>query len=571
MAVVCLIETRFSSTSLADEPTIGDASLSNDDESTASNNGEKINIAKILQRLEAAEKRINELESEKQNNVSEIEQISNEYPLIPPIPATGTATTGTESPEPWQSAVQRTNAYSESSTTQSATKRTAFEEFEQRVSNLEADFDEFQEGDKQRVRSGTSLSTMKIVGRVHADYWSFPNDSAGSNAFESGDSTQDPQDRIGFRRIRFGVRGDIWKNMEYRIEMEFAGANDTEIRDVWIGFKDLPIFHKLLIGNQKRPYGLDHLNSSRFNVFLERPFVIESFNQDARRVGIQSLGYSEDEQFNWRFGVFNQRLIQDEGDYVGDQLQLEFAGRFAHTFLYNDDGRTYAHWAVSGTAAHPDGSTPASNGRIGPDVNEARFRHRPEARSGMRWLDTGVIAGANWYQLLGLEGVVNVGPTQIVGEYMNVWMQRDAGFGPDLHFHGGYGYVSYFLTGEHIPWNRKSGTIGRIKPHKNFYLANRMANAVGCGDGECDNTPSGWGAFQLAARYSYGDLTDENVLGGVGESITLGLNWYWNPNARMQFNYIFGQISERGVTDVNGLVFDAGKYEVLGTRLSVDF
>ena len=111
---------------------------------------------------------------------------------------------------------------------------------------------------------------MKVVGRVHVDYWGFPESSAAVNAIETGDPTRSPQDRLGFRRIRFGVRGNVNPNMEYRIEMEFAGANNSEFRDVWLGFHDLDVLQTVLIGNQKRPYGLDHLNSSRYNVFIER-------------------------------------------------------------------------------------------------------------------------------------------------------------------------------------------------------------------------------------------------------------------------------------------------------------
>ena len=130
------------------------------------------------------------------------------------------------------------------------------------------------------VKPGTSGSSMKVTGRVHIDYWGFPQSDPGINQIESGDVNTTPQDRLGFRRIRFGVRGNVNPNMEYRIEMEFASGNDAEFRDVWLGFHDMGILQTVLIGNQKRPYGLDHLNSSRYNVFIERPFVIESFNQN---------------------------------------------------------------------------------------------------------------------------------------------------------------------------------------------------------------------------------------------------------------------------------------------------
>ena len=428
-----------------------------------------------------------------------------------------------------------------------------FKKMESEISDLSDAIDEVAK-DKTIARSGTSRNTMVVNGRIHADMWGISDTGGATRSFEGVDSvgnpsgTLDPQNRLGFRRMRFGVKGNIDDNMRYKIEMEFAGGNDIEFRDAYLGWTDLPILQTLLLGNQKRTYGLDHLNSSRYNVFLERPFIIESFNQDARRFGLVSYGISDDLEYNWRYGVYNTRLIQDEGNYIHDHLQLDFNGRFAHTYWWDDcsDGRGYAHYAVSGAIVDVDGNAGT--------INEARFRQRPEARTRRRWIDTGHITDADYYYLLGLEKVINVGAVQFVAEYLNVWMDRDNG-GTDLHFHGGYAYVSYFLTGEHMPWERKSGTLGRIKPFQNFWMVNR-----------CDGcTEAGWGAWQVAARYSYGDLTDENIFGGIGESFTFGLNWYWNPNSRMQFNYIYGEIDDRFAT------LDSGDYSIFGARFMVDF
>lgn len=431
---------------------------------------------------------------------------------------------------------------------------------ESRYGKLEGDYAALKKKMKTLASSGHGDATMKVNGRVHADIWGFPGDSPGVNVFENGDPTISPQDRVGFRRLRFGVKGDVWKTMTYKIEMEFAGGNKSEFRDAYIGLNDLPILQTVLVGNQKRPYGLDHLNSSRFNVFLERPFVIESFNQDARRWGIQSYGVSDNEAWNWRYGVFNQRLIQDEGNYVSDHYQMELAGRLANTFWYDETsgGRSYGHWAISGTAANPDGSN-----RPGRATNEARFRHRPEARSSSRWIDTGKIDGADNYGLLGLENVWNFGPLQIVGEYQNLWLDRNGG--SDLRFHGGYVYASYFLTGEHMPWGRRTGTLARIKPIENFFLV----------DTHDDGVRGGWGAWQIAYRWSYADFTDDDILGGVGQSHTLGLNWYWNAYARMQLNAIYGKIDDReGFDNANppvSLGSLSGHYTILGMRFMVDF
>ncbi|MCA9064667.1 MAG: ATPase, partial [Planctomycetaceae bacterium] len=306
--------------------------------------------------------------------------------------------------------------------------------------------------------------------------------------------------------------------------------------------------------------GLDHMNSSRYNIFLERPFVIESFNQDARRLGLSANGVSDDEAWNWRYGVWQQRLIQDEGNAIGDHLQGEIAGRLANTYWYDEtsDGRGYAHWAIAGTFAHPDGSTGGDPATIGlsESQNEARFRHRGEARHLTRWLDTGRIAGADWYELLAIEKVFNIGSLQIVGEYQTIFMQRDPGFS-DLTLHGGYVYVAYFLTGEHMPWDRGTGNLGRPKPFENFFLVDRC----------CGGTGTGWGAWQVAARYSYADFNDKDIMGGIGENLTFGLNWLWNDNTRMQFNYMHGTIDNRRV----GAAVYSGNYDAIGTRLCIDF
>lgn len=398
---------------------------------------------------------------------------------------------------------------------------------------------------KKKVDPGSSKTSMKISGRVHADYWGFPGHDSVIEGLEGGN----PQDRIGFRRMRFGVGGKIPGNMIYRIEMEFAGGNMSEFRDAYLGWEDLAFFQKIQIGNQKRPYGLDHLNSSRYNVFLERPFVIESFNQDARRFGIQSWNVSDNQCWNWRYGVFNSELMQNDGQHINDHLQLEFAGRLANTFWYDEasDGRAYGHWALSGTAANVDGGS-----------NETRFRHRAEARHANRWLNSGTITDADKYELLGAEAVVNLGALQMVSEYQGLWQHRDVS--DTVFYHGGYVYLSYFLTGEHMPWNRKTGTLGKIKPHEEFFLVRTCDGCLG----------RGLGAWQVAVRWSYADFSEVvgvptavGTTGVKGEAVTVGLNWYWTEQARVQFNWSHGNMQNAaGAT---------GDYDIVGTRFMVDF
>lgn len=433
-----------------------------------------------------------------------------------------------------------------------------FDELEQDFAELQQSHDELADGLEHYVTSGHDGATMRVSGRIHLDAWQFPGSSHGVNGFETGDNDETPADRLLVRRLRFGVGGDIDPNMLYRIEMEFANPENVEFRDAYLGFRDLPLLQRVQIGNQKRPYGLNAWSTSRYNIFVERAFINDAFNTDSRRLGIQSWSHSDDLTWNWQYGVFNQRNVQDEGEYTSDHWQAQFAGRLAAMLWYDErsDGRNYAHSAISCTWADTDENQLSEN-YADSGISEARFRARPEARTASRWLDTGVIAGAEHYSLLGLEEVINLGPWQIVGEYQNVWLDRQSASA--LQFHGGYVYVAYFLTGEHMVWNRESGQLDRTTPRKNFVLVDNCR----------DDAPAGCGAWQVAIRWSYGDLSDENIQGGIGESLTFGVNWLWNAYARMQFNYIYGNIHDNELNAVGGI--DFGNYHILGTRFMIDF
>lgn len=425
-----------------------------------------------------------------------------------------------------------------------------------RLNQLEENLGELPGDGTDFIESLSNNSKRIFNGRIHLDTWQVPQSSPGINAIESGDFSVDPQNRTLVRRARVGIRGTVPPdNMSYRLELEFSGTDGGQIRDAWLAWDDLPILNTLRVGNQKRPYGLEQLNSSNTMTFLERAFVLDAINRENRRIGIAAYGASREQSRNWQFGIYNLVTIQNNNQIVGDNEQIEFAGRLANTVWYDEcsNGRGYAHVGLAGTLAFPGGDIAES---------QAFFQSRPEARTGTEWIDTGVIPGSESYQLVAIESVINLGSLQLTGEWMHIGMQRAAGSGPDLSFGGAYVSLSYFLTGEHIPWNRKLGIQGRVEPHENFFCVR-----------DCDgNRARGLGAWQLALRASRADFNDNDILGGVGENLSLALNWYWNAHTRFQFNYIFGQINNRRTTLTNGMTpVVSGNYQIVGTRFMIDF
>ncbi|TWU48503.1 Porin P precursor [Rubripirellula tenax] len=440
-----------------------------------------------------------------------------------------------------------------------------YEKLLERVDEIEDSWDTYQDKIKDEADEKKKKSSYKLGGRVHLDNWNFIDSDAGINELETGDPTDDPENRWDFRRIRLELAGDVPNNMLFRIQIDFNNPAQAEMKDVYLGFNNLPNNQTLLIGNQKRPIGLDHLNSSRHNVFAERPLAVETFNEDARRLGACMYGYSADEMFHWRYGAFLLENLNTDGRYRGDFNEAGVYGRLSSSPWYDktSGGRGYLHLAMSGSVNQTDG-----NGTLDADdnANEARFRTRPLARSDSRWYNTNRILGANNYEQLGLESILNIGALQITGEYFNNWVQRDplGGFsGEDLHFHGGYIYASYFLTGEHIPYDRVTGTIDRVKPFENFFLVDRCTGGTG----------SGWGALAMALRYDYIDLSDSDIRGGQGHAWTAGLNWYWTAYSKLQTNLVWGEVNNggQGLSSTPLATGVDGDYTILGMRYMIDF
>lgn len=439
-------------------------------------------------------------------------------------------------------------------------QQTAFQTEEpgvlERLQSLEGGLEELRNPESGELKK----PTFHLGGRIHIDQWYFSDHSPGIAQFENPTTGDDPEDRFFFRRIRLEARGDVPGNMHYRFQVDFNNPQTPEYKDMYIGFDEIPFFNTIRVGNQKRPLGLDHLNSSRFNIFMERPLLVETFNPDARRIGIASYNtIAEDDALNFTYGLFSQENTRSDGRLIGDSMQWSFNTRLHGSPWYECDGQNYLHFAVSSMFARPDGDRTA----VETNRNEARFATRNEIRSDRSWLDTGRIAGADWYQILGLEMIYNSGPLQITGEYAYTWLQRDSdtvGTGPDVDFNGAYIFAAYMLTGEHVPYTRKSGTINRVKPFRNF----RLFTPYDC---ETDTEEDGWGAWQVALRYSFLDLTDGDIAGGEADDLTLGLVWYFNPYSSLQFNAVYGDIQDH--SPVGG--FTGGHFTAIGTRLRVDF
>ena len=226
-------------------------------------------------------------------------------------------------------------------------------------------------------------------------------------------------------------------------------------------------------------------------------------------------------------------------------------GRLTGLLLYKDDGKKLMHLGLSARQSDYD------NG-------QQRFRVRGPERAGIStvwplYANTGVFNGSGGQQDLNLESVNVFGPWTIDAEYLFHWSQdalvpKKSNDG-QLFYSGGYVEVLYFLTGEHRAYVRESGLFDRVVPRRNAYWVEGKKGAP---------NEYGYGAWQVGIRYNYLNLNSKQVEGGVLNDLTMGLNWYINPNMKFQFNYSTTNRQSPGGLS-NGLI------QGFGMRYALDY
>jgi phosphate-selective porin OprO/OprP len=370
------------------------------------------------------------------------------------------------------------------------------------------------------------------------------------------------EDGVSFRRFRLDMGGTLYRNFEYFAQVDFVNGFVTDLSenrladvpaptDLWVQFTELPLVGSIRVGNQKPFYSFEHLTSSRFLNFMERSLGFDAFVENFNNgfaPGISLRNTFLNERGTIGVGLF-KNTRNPFGWNVG-RNEAEVNGRVTVLPIYAEGGKYLLHVGVGGgTRDLDDGMT----------RNRARLdaRNSPSA-FGPLLAETGLFLGSQ-QQLLMPELAFVAGPWSFQSEYYADWVQNAALIGPGgargaeqgtVYLQSVYGELLYFLTGEHRAYDRANGVFGRVIPKRPLSWSR-------CGF-------SGCGAWQLAARYTYLDLNDKAISGGTFHDMTLGLNWFLNPNMKVQWNYF---LVHRNVADVAGDGFIQG----FGTRLAIDF
>ncbi|MGH8507319.1 MAG: OprO/OprP family phosphate-selective porin [Gammaproteobacteria bacterium] len=380
--------------------------------------------------------------------------------------------------------------------------------------------------EKLEISTPDGAFKWRIGGRLHTDAGFYSNDTG------SGDTTT-LASGVDIRRARLAVEATLYRNWQLKFEYDFAG-NDTDvdegIRDAYLRYlytAGWPL--SITVGQYKEPLGLENLTSSNDITFMERALPSRTFNDigggsDGRRLGVGVHTYGND-LWTAAAGIFGPNAAETTGDDDSESDPITFVGRLTLSPVHTENRAV--HLGFAGSWLNPD------------DNDEVRFRQRPEMRVGAdRLVDTGNLATDD-VNRFGAEAAGVYGPFSLQGEYL--WATTSGtDVDPDLAFNGWYIFGSWILTGESRGYDYQEGRFKNPKPK----------GIVGKG---------GYGAWELLARYSTLDLSDETVDGGEEDNFTFGVNWYPTPNYKFMANYV-------KVLDIEGGDFDGAEPDAFMLR-----
>lgn len=362
------------------------------------------------------------------------------------------------------------------------------------------------------------------------------------------------------RRAYLGVEGWAFRDFWYELRADLGGDN-FRFEEPYVHLARLSYMRQSdddgplirVNGGLIKPiFTYNDATSSASLTFLERAAVVNvatsAFGGGAPRLGAE--------------------LTLQDADLLrpGDNLVLSaaYTGHVSARTSDNPDDATVDGTHVLGRVAYRLWSDGLSNVQIGASgsrilgmgdgagegaARTLMLQDRPEIRVDGNSLVATAPLPARGGGLWGIEAAGNWRNMYLAAEYYEFGIERDTAcsgcvIAGDPEFSGWYIEGSWMLTGE-----------------TKTYQANALNNGMATFANPQVRTPfaldgGGWGAWEIAARYSDLDLDWEPgapgttcpvagcVRGGEQKIFSVGLNWYLSDNLRVLFDYMLIQVDK---------------------------
>ena len=343
-------------------------------------------------------------------------------------------------------------------------------------------------------------------------------------------SDRDPQIPGGFdvRTFRLYTDGRFGRGADPTLyKLEFGTVSSSfYMTSGWVRWQGIDYVRNIQAGYETVPQTLENIYAFSALTFMEASAMSLAFSP-GNRLGVETDRTFENERITTSVGLYS--IGSDPGLDGGTVTQtlLYPVVRVTGLPIYEDrgkDGVKLLHLGVSLGEQFAKGS-------------QFQFRSRPESFIAPYLVDTGEI-DADRAGLLGLEAIYMNGPLTVTAEASGTKL-TGAETGTSS-FWGGYASAGWFLTGEQRGYDRQKGVVDSVLlPKREFEWKHPT-----------------WGAWEVAARYSYLDLNSGSVNGGTMHIAMLGLNWYWNRYVRWMFNTGYANVSG-GPSPGNLYIFQA--------------
>jgi phosphate-selective porin OprO and OprP len=405
------------------------------------------------------------------------------------------------------------------------------------------------------LESADGKNVIKLRGILQADYRYF--DQGAKDIRNRTDQRAGDLDTNGFsdaddswllRRVRPTIEGTLFGRYDFRFTPDFAGGS-AQMVDAYIDARFDPSF-KVRVGKFKSFVGLERLQSAADIKFLERSYVTNAILPN-RDLGIAVHGDILKNKLNYAFGLVNG--VSDGGNIsTGTEFdgRIEGTARFFAT-PFQDVDSAFKGLGFGFAATYTDSQGERNLNFTDTSAADATRNGLPSYLTNgqntfFRYSSAAVADGQRLR--LSPQAYYYIGPLGVIAEYARV--RQDAslttGGSPAAGGAGSNTFVtpntnkklshdawqiaaSYILTGE-------DASFQGVKPKRDF------------------NFGTGWGAWEVVARYSeinldedtFKDPTGTSFIGGYANlsesaksahSWTVGVNWYLNQNVRFAVNY----------------------------------
>lgn len=413
------------------------------------------------------------------------------------------------------------------------------------ASNVYADPAETKGGIKVKTEDGRFEAT--VGGRIQFDYYFFSEDEGARAATNATGSTSAPfgsgvaanganKGGAAFRRTYLTLTGKAY-GWDYKFENDFTASSNTggSFREMWIGTKVGP--GKLIIGQHKPFRGMEELTSSNEITFMERPNTTATGIYNGRQflTGLFYKGNTETYGYGIHATSLNNGTNQTEGHSIG--------GR-AYWFPLSEDGRT-VHVGLAYNSDREDAGSAAASpvfiyGGRGARIPLTLGNAGSSLASGIGTQST--IHG----ELAGSFGSFFAQAEYAVSTVENAYDIAGGAQDQDGEVTAYYVQAGYFITGEKKVYKKDRGAFGAPKPN-NAYGA--VEAVVRYESSEYDDTVAGQARGCAAANAPTPGYFFRQC---EASQLTVGANWYVNPNVRFMLNYYLAEADIGSSGNVSG-------------------